>query len=128
MIFTKQELLDNYPLQERKKLEKAKSQNSVVFWINELISSQVSGAEDVPSLISLTKNVTDQLESLYADMEVKNWSSEVESLTDQVVSLYEEKDELFSAFPGAQSTGDIIDMIKQMEEQLIELYKEKESN
>lgn len=103
MIFTKQEIQDNFPLQERIKLEKTKSQNSVVYWINELISQSFPGVDDVPGLISLNKSMTEQIED-----------------------LYREKEELLASFPGVYSTQDLIDMIRDMESQLTELYKEKE--
>jgi hypothetical protein len=104
MIFTKQEIQENFPLNERIKLEKTKSQNSVVYWINELVSQSVPGVDDVPGLIALNKNITEQVED-----------------------LYKEKEELLSAFPGLHSTHDLIEMVRDMENQLIELYKEKEN-
>ncbi len=105
MIFTKQEIHENYPLSERIRLEKAKSQNSIVYWINELIRQSATGAEDVPSLIDSNRNLTAQIED-----------------------LYREKEELLSLFPGVYNYKDLVDMIQDMENQLSELYKEKESN
>jgi hypothetical protein len=131
MVFTKQEVMENYPLKERIRLEKAKSQNSVLFWINELINQTVQGAEDVPGLIAITKNLTEQLESVYEEME-KSGSSGLgdemyNSLTDQIVDLYKEKELLFSKYPSANSIDEIIQMMEDLENQLIELYKEKET-
>lgn len=103
MVFTKQEILENFPLADRLRLERTKSQNSIVFWINELVSQSVPGVNDVPELISHNRSVTEQLEE-----------------------LYKEKELLFSAFPGIQSVEEIISMVKNMEEQLIDLYKDKE--
>lgn len=104
MVFTKQEILENFPLEERLRLEKAKSQNSVVYWINELIRQSVQGVEDVPGLIEFSKNLTQQVED-----------------------LYKEKEELLSLYPGVYSFSDLVEMIQDMEKQLSELYKEKES-
>lgn len=103
MLFTKQEIQENYPLEERMKLEKAKSQNSTIYWINELISETTPGADDVPSLIKMHKNMTEQVED-----------------------LYREKEALLAEFPGVYSFEDLVDLIHDMENQLSDLYKEKE--
>jgi hypothetical protein len=126
MVFTKEEVLGNFPFKERLKLEKAKSQNSIVYWINELVASNFSGADDVPSLISFTKNVTEQLEALYEEKESSNSPDTSASVLEQLEGLYSEKEELYSHFPGVHSNQDLIEMVRDMEAQLSDLYKEKE--
>ena len=126
MVFTKEEVLGNFPFKERLKLEKAKSQNSIVYWINELVSSQFSGVDDVSSLIAYTKNVTEQLESLYEEKESISSNDSSASLLEQLEGLYQEKEELYAQFPGVHSNQDLIEMIRDMEFQLSDLYKEKE--
>lgn len=103
MIFTKQEIQDNFPLEERIQLEKTKSQNSIIYWINELVSQSSPGVKDVPGLIEFNRNLTEQLED-----------------------LYKEKEALLSRYPGIYSMEDLMEMIQDMENQLSELYKEKE--
>ena len=126
MVFTKEEILGNFPFKERLKLEKAKSQNSIVYWINELVASNFSGADDVPSLIAFTKNVTEQLESLYEEKETLRSPDTSASVIEQLEGLYSEKEELYSHFPGVRSNQDLIEMVRDMEAQLSDLYKEKE--
>lgn len=103
MVFSKKEVEENYPLAERIKMERAKTQNSITFWINELVSSQFPGTEDVPALIQMTH-----------------------SLVAQIEGLYQEKESLLNAFPGTKSTQEVIDLAKGMEEQLKAIYAEKE--
>lgn len=125
MVFTKEEILGNFPFAERLKLEKAKSQNSIIYWINELVASNFSGTDDIPSLIAYTKNVTEQLEALYEEKENSSNDSGA-SILEQLEGLYSEKDELYAQFPGVHSNQDLVDMIRDMEAQLSDLYKEKE--
>ncbi|TGL55492.1 hypothetical protein EHQ59_03505 [Leptospira kemamanensis] len=103
MIFTKREIEEHYPLAERLRLEKTKSQNSVIYWINELVRNQVRGAEDVPSLIEVTKDLVLQVEDLYA-----------------------EKEMLF-AETKTHSIAEVISLIRGMEEQLNSMYSEYET-
>ena len=103
MMFTKREIEEHYPLSERLRLEKAKSQNSVIYWINELVRNQVRGAEDVTSLIEVTKDLVMQVEDLYAEKE----------------SLFEQTK--------TSSISEVIALIKGMEEQLNSMYSEYET-
>ncbi|PJZ83231.1 hypothetical protein [Leptospira harrisiae] len=103
MIFTKREIEEHYPLEERLRLEKAKSQNSVIYWINELVRNQVNGAEDVTSLIEVTKDLISQIEALYA---------EKETLLEQTKT---------------NSIEEVIGLIHGMEEQLNSMYSEYET-
>ncbi|TGK83188.1 hypothetical protein EHQ24_07740 [Leptospira noumeaensis] len=103
MIFTKREIEEHYPLEERLRLEKAKSQNSVIYWINELVRNQVNGAEDVTSLIEVTKDLISQIEALYA---------EKEKLLEQTKT---------------NSIEEVIGLIHGMEEQLNSMYSEYET-
>lgn len=134
MIFTKSEIDEHYPLPERLRLEKAKSQNSVIYWINELVRSQVRGAEDVTSLIEVTKDLVTQVEALYAEKEnsisipVSDQSKSVEvvSLEEQLSDLYAEKEQLF-AKTKTNSMEEVIALIQGMEEQLNSMYSEYET-
>ncbi len=103
MVFSKKEVQENYPLAERIKMERAKTQNSITYWINELVSTQFPGIDDVPALIQMTH-----------------------SLIAQVEDLYKEKESLLKVFPGVKSTQEAIDLAKGMEEQLKAIYAEKE--
>ncbi|MCW7492596.1 hypothetical protein ND861_09320 [Leptospira sp. 2 VSF19] len=134
MIFTKREIDEHFPLAERLRLEKAKSQNSVIYWINELVRNQVRGAEDVTSLIEVTKDLIAQVEALYAEKEnsfsngttIQSNHSEAELLKDQLASLYEEKEMLFSKTK-TNSMEEVIALIQGMEEQLNSMYSEYET-
>lgn len=134
MIFTKTEIEEHYPLAERLRLEKAKSQNSVIYWINELVRNQVRGAEDVTSLIEVTKDLIAQVEALYAEKEnsasnettIQSNLPEAELLENQLVSLYEEKELLFSKTK-TNSMEEVIALIQGMEEQLNSMYSEYET-
>ncbi|EMY59779.1 hypothetical protein [Leptospira terpstrae] len=134
MIFTKREIDEHYPLSERLRLEKAKSQNSVIYWINELVRSQVRGAEDVTSLIEVTKDLVTQVEALYAEKEnsisipVSDQSNSVEVvlLEEQLSDLYAEKEQLF-AKTKTNSMEEVIALIQGMEEQLNSMYSEYET-
>lgn len=134
MIFTKTEIEEHYPLAERLRLEKAKSQNSVIYWINELVRNQVRGAEDVTSLIEVTKDLISQVEALYAEKEnsasnettIQSNLPEAELLENQLVSLYEEKELLFSKTK-TNSMEEVIALIQGMEEQLNSMYSEYET-
>ncbi len=134
MIFTKREIEEHYPLSERLRLEKAKSQNSVIYWINELVRNQVRGAEDVPSLIEVTKELVMQVEDLYAEKENSLPSQgsssskliELESLDEQISDLYEEKERLFQETK-TSSISEVIALIRGMEEQLNSMYAEYET-
>lgn len=132
MIFTKKEFEENYPLEERLKLEKLKYQNSLIYWVNELIQSHVRGAEDVPSLIQVTKDLVMQVESLYQEKESldtprsNNSHLGVEGMEEQLVSLYEEK-ELLLEKTKTKSIDEVIALIQGMEEQLKSLYAEYET-
>ena len=74
--------------------------------MNEYIASSVSGASDVQSLVVYSKNVTEQLESMYEDIEpflkktsdIKQLSAYIQSLEDQVEDLYQEKKKLILSF------------------------------
>lgn len=103
MIFTKREIDEHYPLPERLRIEKAKSQNSVIYWINELVRNQVRGAEDVTSLIEVAKDLVTQVEALYSEKEV-----------------------LF-AKTKTNSIEEVIALIQGMEEQLNSMYSEYET-
>ncbi|ABZ95977.1 hypothetical protein EHQ92_15145 [Leptospira biflexa] len=134
MIFTKREIEEHYPLSERLRLEKAKSQNSVIYWINELVRNQVRGAEDVTSLIEVTKDLVMQVEDLYAEKEnsVANPSGqssnsiELDSIEEQISDLYAEKESLFEQTK-TSSISEVIALIKGMEEQLNSMYSEYET-
>jgi hypothetical protein len=134
MIFTKKEIEEHYPLEERLRMEKAKAQNSTIFWINELVRAQVRGTEDVPSLIQVTKDLIAQVESLYAEKEnnvpldEKFSSNTVETalLEEQLSDLYQEKEILFSK-TGTSSMEEVLRMIVGMEEQLNSMYAEYET-
>jgi len=134
MLYTNKELENNFPLAERMKLEKLKAQNSPVYWINEYISASVTGAADVQSLVSYSKNVTEQLESVYEDIEpflkrannIRDLADYIKSLEDQVEDLYREKEEAVLSFDGVNSISDLVNLAKGMEEQLKSLYNEKE--
>ncbi|XDD56029.1 hypothetical protein AB3N62_18240 [Leptospira sp. WS4.C2] len=134
MIFTKREIDEHYPLPERLRLEKAKSQNSVIYWINELVRSQVRGAEDVTSLIEVTKELVTQVEALYAEKENsisipdinQSNSLDVGLLEEQLSNLYEEKELLF-AKTKTNSMEEVIALIQGMEEQLNSMYSEYET-
>ncbi|MCU0825595.1 MAG: hypothetical protein MUF77_13245 [Leptospira sp.] len=134
MIFTKKEIEEHYPLEERLRLDRAKSQNSLVYWINELVRAQVRGAEDVPTLIQVTKDLIEQVESLYAEKEnnatigdsATSKVIEVELLEEQLSDLYAEKERLF-AKTGTGSIDEVLQMIVGMEEQLNSMYAEYET-
>lgn len=134
MIFTKKEIDEHYPLEERLRLDRAKSQNSLVYWINELVRAQVRGAEDVPTLIQVTRDLIEQVESLYAEKEnnatigdsATSKVIEVELLEEQLSDLYAEKERLF-AKTGTGSIDEVLQMIVGMEEQLNSMYAEYET-
>lgn len=134
MIFTKKEIEEHYPLEERLRLDRAKSQNSLVYWINELVRAQVRGAEDVPTLIQVTRDLIEQVESLYAEKEnnatigdsATSKVIEVELLEEQLSDLYAEKERLF-AKTGTSSIDEVLQMIVGMEEQLNSMYAEYET-
>lgn len=134
MIFTKREIDEHYPLSERLRLEKAKSQNSVIYWINELVRNQVRGAEDVTSLIEVTKDLIAQVEALYAEKENSTFSVTTDQtmpvdsglLEEQLSSLYEEKTLLFTKTK-TNSMEEVIALIQGMEEQLNSMYSEYET-
>lgn len=134
MIFTKKEIEEHYPLEERLRMEKAKAQNSTIFWINELVRAQVRGTEDVPSLIQVTKDLIDQVESLYAEKEnnatldakISSNTLETTLLEEQLSDLYAEKEILFSK-TGTSSMEEVLRMIVGMEEQLNSMYAEYET-
>jgi hypothetical protein len=137
MIIKKEELND-FPFSERIKLERAKAQNNPAFWINEYISSHVPAADSVMSLVDYSKNVTNQLESLYEDIDgflqkygvgsMDELHTYIKSLKDQVESMYSEKEEAISPFSGIKDLAELKDMALGMEEQLKSLYSERESN
>ncbi|XDD48323.1 hypothetical protein AB3N60_18475 [Leptospira sp. WS39.C2] len=134
MIFTKREIEEHYPLSERLRLEKAKSQNSVIYWINELVRNQVRGAEDVTSLIEVTKDLVMQVEDLYAEKEISvtnpsvasSNSIELHSIEEQISDLYAEKELLFQETKTSSIT-EVIALIRGMEEQLNSMYSEYET-
>ncbi len=134
MLYTNKELETHFPISERMKLEKLKAQNSPVYWMNEYIAESVPGTTDVQSLVGYSKNVTEQLESVYADIEpflakatdIKQLAAYIQSLEDQVEDLYQEKEEAILSFEGVYSIGDLVKLAKGMEEQLKSLYSEKE--
>ncbi|HMW06853.1 MAG TPA: hypothetical protein PK079_09130 [Leptospiraceae bacterium] len=136
MLYTNKELETHFPLSERMKLEKMKAQNSPVYWMNEYIAASIEGADDVQSLVSYSKNVTEQLESVYADIEpflkktsdIRLLADYIRSLEDQVEDLYQEKEEAILSFEGVKSISDLVNLAKGMEEQLKSLYKEREEN
>ncbi len=134
MIFTKKEIEEHFPLEERLRLDRAKSQNSLVYWINELVRAQVRGADDVPTLIQVTKDLIEQVESLYAEKEnnatirdsATSKSVDVDLLEEQLSDLYAEKERLF-AKTGTDSVDEVLQMIVGMEEQLNSMYAEYET-
>ncbi|MCZ8343464.1 MAG: hypothetical protein O9301_10560 [Leptospira sp.] len=134
MIFTKKEIEEHFPLEERLRLDRAKSQNSLVYWINELVRAQVRGADDVPTLIQVTKDLIEQVESLYAEKEnnatirdsATSKSGDVDLLKEQLSDLYAEKERLF-AKTGTDSVDEVLQMIVGMEEQLNSMYAEYET-
>ncbi|GBF44105.1 hypothetical protein LPTSP2_34080 [Leptospira ellinghausenii] len=134
MIFTKREIEEHYPLSERLRLEKAKSQNSVIYWINELVRNQVRGAEDVTSLIEVTKDLVMQVEDLYAEKEnsvtnaIGNPSNSIESdsIEEQISDLYAEKEMLLKETK-THSISEVMALIRGMEEQLNSMYSEYET-
>ncbi|GEM_PF-1504174 len=136
MLYTNKELETHYPISERMKLEKLKAQNSPVYWMNEYISSSVPGTSDVQSLVSYSQNVTEQLESVYEDIEpflkktsdIKQLAAYIQSLEDQVEDLYQEKEEAILSFEGVHSISDLVKLAKGMEEQLKSLYQERDNN
>lgn len=136
MLYTNKELEANFPLSERMKLEKLKAQNSPVYWMNEYISASVSGASDVQSLVGYAKNMTEQLESVYQEIEpflkktndLGELSGYIQSLEDQVEDLYKEKEEAIHSFEGISSISDLVNLAKGMEEQLKSLYSEQETS
>lgn len=136
MLYTNKELETHFPISERMKLEKLKAQNSPVYWMNEYIAASVSGVNDVQSLVGYSKNVTEQLESVYADIEpflkktsdISQLSDYIRSLEEQVEDLYQEKEEAILAFEGVHSIADLVKLAKGMEEQLKSLYREREEN
>ena len=136
MLYTNKEFETNFPLSERMKLEKLKAQTSPVFWMNEYIASNVSGASDVQSLVSYTKNVTEQLESVYQDIEpflekandINELGGYIQSLEEQVEDLYKEKEEAILAFEGIHSIMDLVNLAKGMEEKLKDINKEQKNS
>lgn len=136
MLYTNKELETNFPLSERMKLEKLKAQNSPVYWMNEYIAASISGATDVTSLVGYSKNVTEQLESVYQDIEpflkktndIRELAEYIQSLEEQVEDLYKEKEEAIHAFEGVYSIADLVNLAKGMEEQLKSLYSEREKS
>jgi microsomal dipeptidase-like Zn-dependent dipeptidase len=86
--------------------------------------------------VSRSQNVTDQLESVYEDIEpflkktsdIKQLAAYIQSLEDQVEDLYQEKEEAILSFEGVHSISDLVKLAKGMEEQLKSLYQEKENN
>ncbi|MGV3666338.1 MAG: hypothetical protein ACO1NV_09415 [Leptospira bouyouniensis] len=134
MIFTKREIEEHYPLSERLRLEKAKSQNSVIYWINELVRNQVRGAEDVTSLIEVTKDLVMQVEDLYAEKEISltkvtdqsSNSIELDSIEEQISDLYAEKEFLLQ-HTKTSSIAEVIALIRGMEDQLNSMYSEYET-
>lgn len=102
MLFKKEEW-EKIPLEEKLRLENLKIQQSPIYWMNEYINAEVSGAEDVKGLIQHTKNVTQQLESIYSQLEalfskyqvtdLESLEDYIQNLKDQVEVLYQEKEE-----------------------------------
>ncbi|MCB1178574.1 MAG: hypothetical protein KDK36_13395 [Leptospiraceae bacterium] len=135
MIFKKEEL-DEFPLSERLRIEKAKAQLNPTYWINEYISSHVPTADGVVSLVDYSKDITGQLESLYGDLEtvlnkygvdsLDDLMGYIESLKDQVESLYSEKEELIQTFPDVNDLSEFKELALGMEEQLKSIYSEKD--
>jgi archaellum component FlaC len=121
-ILTKEELEKNFPVAERLKLEKIKAQSNPVYWINEYISSNVSGATDVQSLVEYSKSITVQLESIYGQIEsiinefgvsdLESLKSYIDSLKDQVENLYSEKEEAINSVEGVKDFTDLIRIAK----------------
>ncbi len=102
MLFKREEW-EKIPLEERLKLEVLKVQQSPIYWINEYINAEVPSTEDLKGLIQHTKNVTQQLESIYWELEnlfskyqvtdLESLENYIENLKDQVEVLYQEKEE-----------------------------------
>lgn len=96
--------------------------------------NQVRGAEDVPSLIEVTKDLVMQVEDLYAEKEnsvtktteTQSNSIELDSIEEQVSDLYAEKEMLF-AETKTHSIAEVISLIRGMEEQLNSMYSEYET-
>ena len=136
MIITNKDPNDKSHLQERLNLEKIKVQNSPVYWINEYIHSHIPTAKDVTDLVLYSKNVTEQLESVYQDIHpllektpsVTDLYNYIKSLEDQVEDLYREKEEAIQSFEGVNSIQELIELAKGMEEQLKSIYNEVENN
>lgn len=135
MLYTNKELETHFPISERMKLEKLKAESSPMYWMNEYIAASVKGATDVQSLVSYSNNVTEQLESIYEDIEpfltktsdIKQLAAYIQSLEEQVEDLYQEKEEAILSFSGVNSLAELVTLAKGMEEQLKSLYLEKEN-
>jgi uncharacterized protein Yka (UPF0111/DUF47 family) len=135
MMFTTKELEKNFPIEERLRIEKSKAQSSPMYWINEYISSHIPTASDVTEVVRYSKNLTEQVESLYQDIEpllkkvsnIQEIVSYIQSLEDQVEDLYREKEEALKAFDSIDSISDLVNMTKGMEEQLKSFYNEIEN-
>jgi arsenate reductase-like glutaredoxin family protein len=136
MIITNKDPNDKSHLQERLNLEKIKVQNSPVFWINEYIRSHIPSANDVTDLVRYSKNVTEQLESVYQDIDpllektpsIADLYSYIKSLEDQVEDLYREKEQAIQSFEGVNSIEELVSLAKGMEDQLKSMYNELENN
>lgn len=106
MLYKKEEW-DRIPLEEKLRLENHKLQQSPIYWINEYINAEVPTAGDIKGLIYHTKNVTQQLESIYSQLEMlfakyqvtdlDSLEAYIENLKDQVEVLYQEKEESLNA-------------------------------
>ena len=135
MVFTNKELEKSFPLEERLSIEKSKAQNSPIFWINEYIHSHIPTATDVVSVVQYSKGVTEQLESLYSDIEpflskvsnIQDLVAYIKSLEDQVEDLYSDREEALKAFDGVHSVTDLVNLAKGMEEQLKSFYNQIEN-
>ncbi len=135
MIFTAKELEKDFPIDERLRIEKAKAQSSPIYWINEYITSHIPTAANVTEVVRYSKNLTEQVESLYSDIEpflskvpnLKDLAAYIQSLEDQVEDLYKEKEEALRAFDSIDSISDLVNMTKGMEEQLKSFYNEIEN-
>lgn len=136
MIFKKEEL-DEFPFSERLKWERAKVQNNPAFWINEYIHSHVPAAENVMGLVEYSKNVTEQLESIYGEIDgflqkygvtsLDELHTYIHSLKSQLESMYAEKEEAISPFSGIHDLSELKDLALGMEEQLVSMYTDKET-
>ena len=81
-------------------------------------------------------NVTEQLESVYQDIEpflkktndIQELAGYIQSLEEQVEDLYKEKEEAIHSFEGVYSIADLVNLAKGMEEQLKSLYSEREKS